>query len=36
VEGSDELLREVKKDIETPDLLLFQADATAKFNEISK
>jgi hypothetical protein len=36
VEGSDELLREVKKDIETPDLLSFQADATAKFNEISK
>ena len=36
VEGSDELLREVKKDIETADLLSFQADATAKFNEISK
>ena len=36
VEGSDELLKEVKKDIETADLLSFQADATAKFNEISK
>jgi len=36
VEGSDELLREVKAEIETPDLLLFQADATAMFNEISK
>jgi hypothetical protein len=36
VEGSDELLREVKKNIETPDLLSFQTDATAKFNEISK
>lgn len=36
VEGSDELLREVKKEIETPDLLLFQADATATFNEIEK
>jgi TPR repeat protein len=36
VEGSDELLREVKAEIETPDLLLFQADATATFNEISK
>ena len=36
VEGSDELLREVKKEIETPDLLLFQVDATATFNEIEK
>jgi len=36
VEGSDELLKEVKKDIETADLLSFQADATAKFNEIPK
>jgi|TARA_B100001093_G_C26835221_1_gene1018008 hypothetical protein len=36
VVGSDELLREVKKDIETTDLLLFQADAVAMFNEISK
>ena len=36
VEGSDELLKEVKKDIETADLLSFQADATAKFNEILK
>jgi len=36
VEGSDELLSEVKKEIETPDLLLFQADATATFNEIEK
>ena len=36
VEGSDELLREVKAEIETPDLLSFQADATAMFNEISK
>ena len=36
VEGSDELLREVKKAIETPDLLLFQTDATATFNEIAK
>ena len=36
VEGSDELLSEVKKEIETPDLLLFQTDATATFNEIEK
>ncbi|MDG2299641.1 MAG: hypothetical protein P8L40_08510 [Planktomarina sp.] len=36
VEGSDELLSQVKKDIETPDLLLFQTDATATFNEIAK
>ena len=36
VEGSDELLSEVKKQIETPDLLLFQTDATATFNEIEK
>mgnify|MGYP005683172869 CR=1 FL=1 len=36
VEGSDELLREVKKEIETPDLLLFQADATSTFSEITK
>ena len=36
VVGSDELLREVKKDIETSDLLLFQTDAIAMFNEISK
>ena len=36
VVGSDELLREVKKDIETPDLLLFQTDAIAMFNDISK
>ena len=36
VEGSDELLREVKKEIETADLLLFQADAIETFNEIVK
>ncbi len=36
VEGSDELLAEVKKEIETPDLLLFQTDATATFSEIKK
>ena len=36
VEGSDELLREVKKEIETADLLLFQEDAIETFNEIVK
>lgn len=36
VEGSDELLSKVKKEIETPDLLLFQTDASSTFSEIAK
>ena len=36
VEGSDELLSKVKKEIETPDLLLFQTDASSTFSEITK
>lgn len=36
VEGSDELLSKVKKEIETPDLLLFQIDASSTFSEIAK
>ena len=36
IEGSDEFLRKVKKEIETADLLLFQSDATATFSEIVK
>ena len=36
IEGSDEFLRKVKKEIEIPDLLSFQSDATATFSEIVK